>query len=229
VGETLRRGSATGGGNTNQIDDVQDRSAELFYGRAALKVSPAITTGLEAAGGLSDYSSDFFSDNSHMSVGPFVELQVTRDLRAAAKGGYVRTEFDETGAGPAPDTVNDFYAEVSADHQLNQYMNHRLALGREARAGASSELVTMWYARYENSWLMSQYLTLRSSLFYEDGRERSGQTERFSRVGLGLGVVIPLSRKLTAGVSYHLLHKDSDQPGRDYLQNLGALEFRYVF
>jgi len=125
--------------------------------------------------------------------------------------------------------VNDFYAEVSADHQLNQYMNHRLALGREARAGAASELVTLYYARYQNNWQMSQYAILRSSLFYENGRERSGQTERLWRVGLGFGVDIPLSRKLTTGVTYQFLYKDSDQMGRDYLQNLVSLEFRYAF
>jgi hypothetical protein len=228
VGRTLRPGAGTGG-NTNRLDDVQDRSAEMFYGRAAVKVSPAVTTGLEAGGGLSDYASDFFSDNTQVSVGPFVELQVTRDLKATAKGGYIRADFDQTGSTPAPDSVNDFYAEVSADHQLNQYMNHRLARGREARAGAASELVTLWYARYENNWMMSQYATLRSALFYENGRERSGQTERLWRVGLGLGVSVPLSRKLTAGVSYQFLYNDSDQLGLDYLHYLGTVEFRYVF
>jgi hypothetical protein len=192
-------------------------------------VSPAIVAGLEAGGSLSDYESDFFSDNTQFSVGPFVELQVTRDLRAGAKAGYVRSDFDEPAAGGTPDSVNDFYAEISADHQLSQYMNHRLALGREARSGASSELVTLWFARYENNWMLSQYLTLRSSLFYEDGKERSGQTERLSRVGVGLGFDIPLSRKLTAGVGYQFLYKDSDQAGRDYTQNLGTLQFRYVF
>ena len=228
VGRTLRAGAGTGA-NTNRLDDVQDRSAELFYGRAGVKVSPAITAGLEAGAGLSDYESDFFSDNTQFSVGPFVEMQVTRDLKAGAKAGYVRSDFDQTGSTPAPDTVNDFYAEISADHQLNQYINHRLAVGREARAGAASELVTLWYARYENNWMISQYATLRSALFYENGKERSGQTERLWRVGLGLGVTVPLSRKLTAGVTYQLLYKDSDQLGRDYLQNLASLEFRYAF
>src|ERR1051325_10224377 len=107
VSQTLQRGTAAGG----RLADVQDRSSELFYGRAGLKVSPAITTGLEAGGGLTDYESEFFNDNSQLSVGPFVEMQLTRDLRARAAGGYVRSEFESTGVSPAPRTVDDFYAE----------------------------------------------------------------------------------------------------------------------
>jgi hypothetical protein len=228
VGGTLRPGAGTGG-KTNQLDDVQDRSSELFYGRAALKISPAVTTGLEASGGLTDYESDFFSDNTQLSVGPFVEAKLLRDLNGRLAGGYVRTEFDETSASRSSGTVNDFYAELSFEHQLSQFMTHRLALGREASAGAASELVTLWYARYQNDLQVSQYATLHTRLFYEKGRERSGQGERLWRVGANFGITVPLSRKLSATAGYQFLYKDSDQLGRDYLQNLAALEFRYVF
>jgi hypothetical protein len=216
-------------GTTMKVTDVQDRSADLFYGRAGMRVSPAILTGVEAGGGFTDYESDFFHDNTQFSVGPFVEAQISRDIRARAAGGYVRSDFDSMGISRAPKSVNDFYAELSVEHQLSQYMTHRLSVGREARAGVEAELVTLWYARYQNDLNLNRFSTLHSTIFYENGRERSGVTERFWRVGAGIGVTVPLSRKLNVTVAYQLLYKDSDQANRDYLQNVLSLEFRYAF
>ena len=223
VSDTLQAGTG------RRFSDVQDRSSDLFYGRVGMKVSPAVTAGVEAGGGFTDYESDFFNDNTQFSVGPFVEAQVTRDLKARAAAGFVRSEFESTGAVAAPSAVNDFYAELSFNHQLSQYMSHQLALGREAKSGAESELVTLYYARYENDWNLSRVLTLHSSLFYENGRERSGVGERLWRVGLGFGATVPLSRQLSASAGYQFLYKDSDIVNRSYLQNLVSLQFRYAF
>ncbi len=224
--KALRIGTNAPPANT---DDAQDRSSELFYGRAGLQLSPAVTVGVEASGGLTDYESDFFHDNSQFSVGPFAEAQIARDIKGRVAGGYIHSQFEDNSLGSAPDSVNDFYAEVSVEHQLSQYLTHKLSVGREARAGAASELVTMYYARYENHWMMNRFSTLHTSLFYENGRERSGVTERFERVGAGIGVAVPLSRKMTASIAYQLLHKDSDQANRDYLQNSVTTELRYAF
>jgi hypothetical protein len=40
---------------------------------------------------------------------------------------------------------------------------------------------------------------------------------------------VPLSRKLNVSLAYQLLHKNSDQPNRDYLQNSVITELRYAF
>jgi len=221
--------AARTGTTARRLDNVQDRSSDMFYGRAAFRVSPAITTGAEAGGGFNDYSSDFFHDNSQFSVGAFVEAQLTKDLSGRLAGGFVRSEFEDNAMSPAPDTVNDFYAELSARHQLSQYMSHQIALGREARAGVATELITMWYARYQNDWAIHQNVTLHTTALYENGRERSGIKERFWRAGGGVGATVPLSRKLNATAAYQCLYKDSDQANRNYWQNLVTLEFRYTF
>lgn len=216
-------------GGTVRLEDVQDKSSDLFYGRVGLKVAPTVVTGVEAGGGFNEYESEFFHDNIQASLGAFVEAELSRELKGRVAGGYVGTDFDDTKIAPAPDSVDDFYAEISADHQLSQELSHRLALGREARSGVSSELVTMWYARYENSWMMNQHVTLKTALLYENGRERSTISERFWRAGAGIGATVPLSRKLSTTAGYQLLYKDSDQPLRNYLQNIVAVEVRYVF
>ena len=225
VSDKLQRGS----GPTTFVQDVQDRSSELFYGRVGLKLSPGVTTGVEAGGSLTDYEGDFFHDNSQFSVGPFIEVLVSQDLRTRAAGGYVRSDFDEKGISSAPDSVNDFYAELSLEHQLSQYMDHRLAVGRQASSGAEAELLTYWYVRYFNNWHFSQYATLHSSLLYENGRERSGITEKFWRAGGSVGLTIPLSRKLSVTPQYQVIYKDSDTANRDYFQNLVSVELHYVF
>lgn len=227
ISQTIQGGTnAPPGGAAN---DAQDRSSELFYGRAAVKISPAVTTGVEASGGLTDYENNFFHDNSQFSIGPFLELQISRDLKGRAAGGYLRSDFDQNGTAKAPDSINDFYAELSVEHQLNQYMNHRLSVGRQASAGSESELVTYYYARYDNNWSVSRYSILHTSLFYENGRERSGVTERFERIGVGFGITVPLSRKLNASAGYQFLYKDSDLGNRDYLQNSVIVDLRYAF
>jgi hypothetical protein len=227
VSETVRTG--TGGGTRPMFDDVQDRSSEIFYGAAGIKLSPAVEAGLEAGGSLNDYCSDFFNDNTQFSVGPYTELQITRDLRARAAAGYVRSDFEDTGVVAAPDTVNDFYANIRLEHQLSQYMNHRLSFGREAVSGAASELVTLYFVRYENNWAINRLSTLQTALFYEDGEDESSIGEKFSRIGAAIGVAVPVTRKLTAGAGYQFLYKNSDAPLRDYVQNLVFIEARYAF
>jgi hypothetical protein len=218
--------------------EIQERSQELFYTRGTVRLGPALRTGLEIAGGLTDYTTDVFADNTELSIGPFIEVDVTKELVVRASGGYVRYDFDTPKFDPSitnavpkvPDTVNDFYANITATHQVNRFMNHSLSAGREARAGAASELVTLWYVRYGNNWSVSQYSVLNTTLFYENGKERAGFAgERFWRVGAGAGVTVPLSSQLTAGIAYQLIFKDSDQPLRDYLQNVVTMDFRYVF
>lgn len=222
----------------SSASDIQERSQELFYTRGTIRLGPAVRTGLEVGGGMTDYAADVFADNTELSVGPFFEVDVTKELTLRAAGGYVRYDFDTPSLNPSitnavpnvPDSVDDFYANITATHQLNRYMNHNLSLGREARSGAASELVTMWYVRYGNNWQFSQYTTLNTQLFYENGKERAGFAgEKFWRVGVGAGITVPLARQLNAGLSYQLIYKDSDQPLRDYLQNLVTLDFRYAF
>lgn len=219
------------------LSDVQERSSELFYSRGSMELGPSLRTGLEIGGGMTDYASTF-ADNTEFTVGPFVELDITKELRIRASGGYVRYDFDKpeldlsvtNGVAKVPSKVDDFYANITVEQQLNKDTSHRLSGGREARAGAASELITLWYVRYDNDWSLSQYVKLHSALFYENGRDRAGlATERLWRVGAGFGASVPLSRKLTANAGYQLLYKDSDQPNASYLLNMVTLEFRYVF
>ncbi|HMJ91848.1 MAG TPA: hypothetical protein VK530_18635, partial [Candidatus Acidoferrum sp.] len=194
--------------------DVQERSQEMFYTRGTIRLGPSVRTGVELGAGLTDYELDVFADNTELSAGPFVEVDITKELLVRASGGYIRYDFDEPGFDPTvtnvvprvPETVDDFYANVTLNHQLSRFMSHNLSMGREARAGAESELVTLWYVRYGNDWNISQHATLITSLLYENGRERAGiAAERFWRVGAGAGVSIPLTRQLKTGIAYQLL------------------------
>lgn len=221
-------------GTGSPLSDVQDRSQELFYTRGTIRIGPDVRAGLEVAGGLTDYTEDVFADNTEFSIGPFVELDITKELNLRVSGGYIRYDFDQpsstTNAARVPESVDDFYGDVTVNHQLNRNLSQHLSMGREARSGAESELVTLWYVRYGNDWNLSQHLALHTTAFYENGRERAGlNTERFWRVGAGAGLGIPITKQLTTGVAYQLIYKDSDQPRQDYLQNLVTVDFHYAF
>lgn len=220
------------------LSDVQERSSEIFFARTGLQLGRGLRAGLEVGGGLTDYKREVFADNTEFTVGPFAELELSPQLRMRLSGGWVRYDFDQpagdlsiTNVVPnIPDSVSDFYAGFTVDHQISKFMSHRLSLGREARAGAASELMTLWYARYGNDWSVSKYVTLQGQVFYEDGKDRAGfTTEKFWRVGAGLGLTIPLSRQLSTGGGYQLIYKDSDEQDQGYLQNLVTVEFRYAF
>jgi hypothetical protein len=207
-----------------------DHSEEQFSASAALKVDDAVTTGLDVSASMFDYEKNYQNDGWGASVGPFVELQVSRHLKFRASAGYQTMSFDSNGSNADASDLNGWFAYINLSHQLNSHITHSLALGHEARLGLVTNFAEVDYVRYLVNWRINTALTAEMDALYEDSRESDGfQPEDSQRVSLGIALDYAMSRKLTIGLRYRFSLKDSNLALRDYYQNVVSADVRYDF
>src|SRR5438067_5895962 len=78
---------------TNRFDYL-NRNSEIFQGWAAFIVNQTITVGAEGNAVFTRYDQSILNDNKDYSVGGFVELALTNNLKVRAAGGYQWIDFD---------------------------------------------------------------------------------------------------------------------------------------
>ena len=120
---------------TNRFDYL-NRNSEIVQGSAAFIVNPTITVGAEGNAVFTRYDQSVLSDNKDYSVGGFVELALTNNLKVRAAGGYQWIDFDHNfvtfAFGPftflVPDQkdLQDYYANGLISHRINA----QLKIGR---------------------------------------------------------------------------------------------------
>ena len=206
-----------------------NRSSELLFGRAAYRFAQATHAGVETSSSLTSYDPASRSDNTSVSVGPFVEWQITRAIRLSLRGGYVFYFFDPSQLDPQGHDLSSWYAGIEANHQLTKYVTHGLTASREASQGINlnSEFMELLSVRYFLSWAFYRHARFTGDFLYEHGSEP--QTEEYDRFGFGAGLNYQLLRRLSAGVLYRLYNKDSDFNSFDYRQNGVTLSVGYQF
>jgi len=80
--------------STTSVFDYLNRNSEIFQGSAAFIVNPTITVGAEGNAVFTRYDQSVLNDNEDYSVGGFVEVELTNNLKARAAGGYQWINFD---------------------------------------------------------------------------------------------------------------------------------------
>src|SRR5438445_11341710 len=78
---------------TNRFDYL-NRNSEIVQGSAAFIVNPRITVGAEGNAVFTRYDQSILNDNKDYSVGGFVELALTNNLKVRAAGGHQWIDFD---------------------------------------------------------------------------------------------------------------------------------------
>lgn len=211
------------------FSNTLDRCSELFNLRAGVTVNEGLRTGIELGGGLTSYDVKIHNDNRYYSAGVFGEAQITQFISARASGGFVHYDFDATGTIPSPGASDGYYADLTVDHQITQVMNHGISVGRETRAGSSTDLYTLNYVRYRNNWNFMRDTVLKTTVFFQCSGAAIPGGESFNHYGGGLSVSYLLTKHLTGTLGYQLVVKDSNLPLRDYLQNRVSLDLLYSF
>jgi hypothetical protein len=207
-----------------------DHSSETVFGRAAFKVNPELTLGLQASGTLTDYDQNFQNDAMGFTVGPFVEWMISQYLSASLSGGLQGMYFDDGGTNGDTSNNNGFFADFSLNHRLNQYLTHTLSVGHEARLGLTSNFVEMTYIRHMGNWNILRDVTVGSELFYEMGEESGGfAAESLRRYGGGVSLGYQLTKHLHGALVYRYVRKESDISANEYYQNRVGLDFTYRF
>jgi hypothetical protein len=144
-------------------------------------------------------------------------------------GGFVSYQFDPNQFFTQRD-LNSFYANLTLQHRVNEWMDHQLSGGRQVQGGAvSAGAYELDSVRYEASIRVLKNLYFGPRLFYEHGNTVGGFPEVFDRWGIGLYVWRQITKQVSAAISYDFLHKTSSLPGQDYLQNRLVFNVRYGF
>jgi len=234
---------------TNRFDYL-NRNSEIVQGSAAFIVNPTITVGAEGNAVFTRYDQSILNDNKDYSVGGFVELALTNNLKVRAAGGYQWIDFDHNfvtfAFGPftflVPDQkdLQDYYANGLISHRINAQLSQTVSAGHENQLGINSNYITLNYVRHTLTWNLIRNTLLSTEFFFEDAEESGGFAGVFSPVPLGtgehfhrIGGAITLGYQLTPhvtlGVRYQGTSKDSNLLLRDYNQNRISVDGTYSF
>lgn len=217
--------------DSSGFDDLTHTS-EQFFSRLAYHVAEVTRVGVEASGEITDYDSADRDDNQNVSVGPFVEWQLMRDLRVSLRGGFVTYFFDSGATTNQNSNLNTYYFALSVDHQLTDHISHGLSIVRSVRQGLNegSDVTEDLVMRYNISWAFHRRASLSVSPYFERGTTaRYGVEEVYDRFGADLGISYRLTNHLMANLGYRYTKRESNFAGNDYLQNSVTFSASYQF
>ncbi|HZR78685.1 MAG TPA: outer membrane beta-barrel protein [Chthoniobacterales bacterium] len=237
---------------TNQFDYL-DHNSEILYGSIAYIVNPTITVGAEGNAVFTRYDQSNLNDNTAYSVGGFVEVALTNNLKVRAAGGYQWIDFDHNFVtfplGPFlitfPDhkDLQDYYVNGLIGHRINAQLSQTLSAGHENQLGIQSNFITLNYVRHTLTWNLIRNVLLSTEFFFEDAEESGGplnaslltvafgqrEGEHFQRIGGAITLGYQLTPHVTLGLRYQGTSKDSDVFLRDYNQNRISIDGTYSF
>ena len=214
---------------TSDAFSYLDRSAHYFYVRPTVLVAPELTAGLESSVGLNRYDQSTLNDSEQITIGPFVDWQMSRFMRLSARGGYQKYNFDSSTN--ASDT-SSYYASINLEHDVNRYVRYVLGVGHTVSLGVNSDAVNLSFIRMTARWQVLRQTDISTDMYFERGEEAGALTlnpETYERLGFSIALGYNITDKLNAGLRYSFTIKESDQPLRGYTQNVVGLNLGYRF
>ena len=221
-----------------------DRSSEFFFFRLGWRFAENTQGGLEASASLTHYREAIQSDNWSISVGPYLEWQITQNLRGALRGGPTFYEFESSGQSSQGSELNSYYVGLDVTHQLTDFLSQRLIGQRDVRLGLNqgSDYLEQFSMNYTLSLALTRHTDLGLNFTYEHGTQPfevpiqlpSGvfilrYSETFDRFGVGPSFSWRATDKLSTSIGYYYWLRDSNLPDRGYTQNSLFFNVSYTF
>ena len=244
-------GSATPTAATSQNTNTLNRTTDQISTSAFFNLNSALSAGLESVASVTRYPDAPQNDATRISVGPFLQILLTRYTRIYAAAGYQGTFFDTAIPDPiaasasatasqsasavtpiqSPATSpNSYYANLTITHRLNRYYQDRLSVGHDSQIGLFSQATETTFVNYSSNWQLNPVLALSTALFYEDTVESGAQSSApYQRFGLSLSTGYRVTRKFSASVTYQFTEKTSANEAQNYQQNRVGLNVSYQF
>ena len=231
--------TATTNGSANSNLSSLDHSTEQISSAVSLKFGPTTALGLEGTAAYSQYPKNPNADSTNFSLGPYLDMQLTRYTHMTFGVGYqIYSSQNSGGTGAAlPEFVNaaggaigapaasqggtnqprgdgnGYYFNLSLVHRLNSFYQDRLSIGRQFQIGLLSDRTETTFARYSSTWAFSRRLTLASSLDLEDVKQTSQFANSFGGASLPnyrfVGAALSTSYQLTKKMSVSLTYQYS--------------------
>ena len=209
-----------------------NRQEQQFSGTVGLRISDALSVGMEAQVALVNFEENYNNDANSGSLGFTADAALSSytKLRLAVGGQFML--FSSGGESGDTDDFTGWYGNISVVNRLNQHWSHTLTVGREARLGLAVNFSDYIFARYAAEWRASSRLSLSMETFVESADESGGVeqgSEKAFRYGAGVSTSWRINEKLVLGLRYRYVNKDSDQILRSYYQNVGTISLNYDF
>ncbi len=195
--------------NTSTSNNLSalDHSVDQISTAVMLKISPTMGIGVEGTAAYSKYPHNPASDGSSFSLGPYLDMQLTRYTHIVLGAGYQLYSSENGGnSGPPAEFVSTpgaapigsglqtggrgaqnqggdgsgFYFNLAIVHRLNRAYSDRLALGREFRVGLLSERTESTFINYSSQWALNRRFTLATTVFFEDVHQTGQLANSFS-------------------------------------------------
>jgi hypothetical protein len=209
-----------------------DRNEDQFFTSASLRLSDALTAGLDANVAIINYRLNVNNNGTIWSTGPFIEATLSRYTKLRLTGGYQGTDFQQTGTTGDTSNYQSWYGNITLSHRLNQYWTHSLSVGHEARLGLEVNFYSDTYVRYLAQWQINSRMAAGIDAFFENADESGGpqlDPEHSKRWGSSLSLTWRLGDRLSTELRYGYVRKRSDLDLRSYYQNEGTVGFSYKF
>ena len=216
--------------STNSDLDYLNRSAEVLVGSLACNLTNTTWVGIESSFVHDYYDQNVLNDSNAVTVGAFLETQVSKYMKVRVAAGYQMIDFDHTGSVFDSNDADDYYANILISHRLNAYITQTLAAGHESQLGVNSNYITLNYIRHTVTWNIIRNTLLSTEVFFEDANDSGGFIdEHLHRYGGAITIGYQFTQHVTLGLRYQFTEKDSDVPFRDYTQNRVSFDGTYSF
>jgi hypothetical protein len=216
--------------STQSEFDYINHNSDIVSGSMSVAATNTVNVGAEGNAVFTYYDQDVLNNSTDYSVGGFIEAQLSNNLRVRGAAGYQMIDFDHNGVVGDQSNLSDFYANILISHRLNATITQSLSAGHENQLGINSNYVTLNFIRHTVTWNIIRNALLTTEFFYEDGDDSGGFiNERFQRVGAAGTIGYQLTPHITLGLRYQYTQKDSNVPGRNYIQNRVSFDGTYSF
>lgn len=220
----------------SQEFEYLNRNSHLLFGRAGyLFGDGAASSGLEVSATLTDYEQNLNSDTTVISLGPYLDWQLTEAIEIRLRGGYVMYSYETVLAPGQAKDQSDFYLGMNLDQELTGYIRHGLAITQGVRAGAeqATAFVLETAIGYSISWAFIDSASLNLGLNYIRGEQSASEpltlSEVYDQYRLGIGAQWNPIGRLSLNAGYDVYVRESDVATRSYTVNRVLFGAGYTF
>lgn len=212
-----------------------DSGSHLLFGRLGhLYAEGAINTGVEISVTFTDYLQSTNSDSTVVSLGPYLEWELSEALDLQLRGGYAFYTFSTVQSPDQSTDENTFYLGLDARHQLTDYIFHQLVVTHGVAPGAEQNVafVVQTDIGYLLSYAFVENALLDLGVNFVHGEQSEsvgGGSETFDQFRLRTGARWSLSTRIRLDLAYELFIRDSNLLGRSYTANQITLGGGYTF
>lgn len=238
----ISTGIQTVSGSNLPNPEALNYTADQVSGAIESHLSSTLLGGLEAAGSIRTY--DQYSGNyTSWSAGPFMKVQATEHVEVELSGGYQYIHSPSNLAtsqvfpsntlqpGTSGGTTNSYYANLTLDHQVNDFYLQRFSVGHDTNLGVLGDQSDTTYVNYSSSWHVNRRLNLALTLSYQDIGEVGGlvNVSSYNLFEGGLQANFPVTKSLSGSVLYQFTDKIASETDQGYIQNKLGFILTYQF